>query len=202
MVDNLDDEDGDEGEYASAEEASAAVQALNDDEVMKLMVVARYHWKQRRLRDSMSPEELLGEAIVRTLDNRRRWRRGRVSLIYHLDRTMESISGHAVHDAVTEHEIIAEIGAEQIDPKTAEPRRFQSPVVERQLVARAELASIEALFADAPDALVVLRLKAEGHTESEIMNLRGMDKRRYEAARKKAEREITKYVFHSEKGKK
>jgi len=190
-------EDVPEKEYASPKEAEAAIQALTDDGMMKLMIVARYHWKRRKLRDSLSPEELLGESITRTLVGNRRWRRARISLLQHLDRSMESISGHAVGDVVAENEAIEQIRADEVNPKTSEARRFQRPIAEERLLARAELAEVEALFVDAPDAFAVLRLRAEGYTESEIMRLRGMNKRGYESARKKAEREITKYIFRS-----
>src|SRR5207244_5324477 len=109
---------------------------------------------------------------------------------------------HAVHDAVAESDFMTRLSAEEVDRKTAEARRFQQPVAETQLLVQDELTAIEAFFADAPDAWTVLQLKAAGHTESEIMSLTGMNKRRFEAARKRARRGIIKYVFDSEKGKK
>jgi len=52
---------------------------------------------------------------------------------------------------------------------------------------------------DAPRALALLRLKANGYTESEIMKCLGIDKQQYEAARKKAERVVAQYALRSER---
>jgi hypothetical protein len=204
-IQNFDDEDGGdvpEHEYATRDEAAAAIAALTDDEHRRLIMLARIHWKQRRLRDVMRPEELLHEAIVRTLtpaQRPRRWRKAVVSIIEHLDRSMESISGHALGDAVAEAEVLNVIRSEEIDARTSAPRRFQSAVAQDQLLAREELQVIEELFAGAPRALSLLRLKAEGYTESEITKRLGIDKREYEAARKKAERVVALYALRSER---
>jgi hypothetical protein len=201
------DSDGDasvpEHEYASREEADAAIAALTDDDYLKLMLVARIHWRQRQLRDAMSPDDLLHEAIVRTLaksGRRRRWRRTVVSIIEHLDRTMESISGHAVGAVVAEAEFLDQLSSEDFDARTETPRRFHRAVAEEQLLAREQLEQIERCFEGAKSAFDLLRLRAEGYSESEITERLGMDKRSYEAARKKAEREVAKYIVRSESG--
>lgn len=178
---DTDDEDRaavpDDG-YASRDEAAEAITALTDTDFVRSMLLARIHWKQRKLRDLMRPEELLDEAIVRTLSigqRPRRWRKAVVSIIEHLDRTMESISGHAVGDAVAEAAILNVVRSEEIDPRTAAPRRFHRPVAEDQLLAREQLEEIEQSFIGVPRALAFLRLKAEGYTESEIMERLGID---------------------------
>ena len=199
------DGDGDasvpEHEYASSEEAAAAIAALTDDDNLKLMLVARIHWRERQLRDAMSPEDLLQEAIVRTLvtsGRRRRWRRAVVSIVEHLDRTMESISGHAVGAAVAEAEFLDQLSTEGFDARTETPRRFHRAEAEDRLLAREQLEQIEQCFQGAKPAFDLLRLRAEGYSESEITERLGMNKRSYEAARKKAEREVAKYVVRSE----
>ena len=200
--DDEDDVDLPEHEYASRDEAAAAIATLTDDEHQRLMMLARIHWKQRKLRELMRPEDLLNEAIVRTLttgQRPRRWRKAVVTIIEHLDRSMESISGHAVGDAVVEAQVLDAIRSEEIDRRTLMPRRFYRAVAQDQLLAREELQVIEALFAGAPRALAFLRLKAEGYTESEIMKRLGIDKREYEAARKKAERIVAQYALRSER---
>lgn len=200
--DDEDDVDLPEHEYASRDEAAVAIAALTDDEHQRLMMLARIHWKQRRLRELMRPEELLNEAIVRTLttgQRPRRWRKAVVTIIEHLDRSMESISGHAVGDAVVEGEVLDAIRSEEIDRRTLMPRRFYRAVAQDQLLAREELQVIEALFTGAPRALAFLRLKGEGYTESEIVKRLSIGKREYEAARKKAERVVAQYALRSER---
>lgn len=200
--DDEDDVDVAEHEYASRDEAAAAIAALTDDDHRRLMMLARIHWKHRRLREVMRPEELLSEAIVRTLttgERPRRWRKAVVTIIQHLDRSMESISFHAVGDAFTEGEVLDAIRSAEIDRRTLAPRRFYRAIAQDQLLAREELQAIEELFAGAPRALALLRLKAEGYTEFEITKRLGIDKREYEAARKKAERVVAQYALRSER---
>lgn len=196
--DQEDDQQVPDGEYASCEEATVAIHALTPADHVKLMVLASAHWKQRNLRETMRPEELLGEAVLRTIapgKRPRRWRKAVVSMIEHLDRTMESISGHAVGSAVAEAAALEGLRSEEIDPRTSEPRRFHQAVAERGLIAREQLRELERCFEAAPQAFALLRLKAAGYEESEIMQQLGMDKRTYEAARKKAERVVASFVL-------
>lgn len=54
--------------YASIAEVRKAIHSLSDIDYVKLMIVARYFCKQRRLRpELLEPQELLHEAIKRTL---------------------------------------------------------------------------------------------------------------------------------------
>lgn len=183
-------------DYASNDESRAAIHALQDDDYCKLMIIASYFCKQRRLRPGqLEPQELLGEAIQRTLSGKRRWRKTAVTMLRHLDRAMESISGHTVGDVVAEAEALGVIVAEEFDPRAEVPRRFNRAIAEVDLLAREQLKEIEALFAGAPLALAVLRAKAEGRTESETIIHLGIDKRAFEAARKKIERELDKYAL-------
>jgi hypothetical protein len=196
------DEQGPAHEYASREEATEAILALTPTDHKKLIIIARLHWKQRNLRDVMRPEELLNEAIVRTIapaQRTRRWRKAVVSLLKHLDRTMESISGHAMGDAVVETEALDKLLADEVDSETLAPRRFHRAIAEDKLIAREQLAELDRSFVDAPRALALLRLRAEGFTESEIMTRLGMNRQAYDAARKKAEREVAKYALRSER---
>ena len=85
----------DHGEYATLAEVIEAIHALSATEYKKLTLIAGFFWKQRNLENyALQPEDLLSEAVVRTLTEERRWRKAQVSLIKHLDRTMESISSH------------------------------------------------------------------------------------------------------------
>lgn len=195
-----DEQDVPLSEYASIEEARAAIEALTDSDYERLMLVASIHRKQRRLGDQMSAEDLLGEAIVRTLrptGRGRRWRKAVVSIVKHLDRTMESVSGHAVVKAKEEAEMREALAAEDLDPRAEAQGRFHTAAATQRLLAVEELEELKRRFAGAPAAFAYLRLHAGGYSESEITARLGMDKRMYEAARKKAEREIAKYAVET-----
>jgi hypothetical protein len=181
--------------YASVEESRAAIVALSTDDHIKLMIIAGYFCKQRRLgRAQVEPSDLLGEAIARTLNGDRKWRKQTVTMLRHLDRTMESISGHVVEDGVAEAELKGAVSAEELDSQTGLARRSQRADAEKGLLAREQLKEIEALFINEPIAFSVLRSKAEGYTESEITLRLGIGKKGYESARKKIERAMAAYL--------
>lgn len=187
-------------EYASIEESRTAIAALSDDDYIKLMVIAAFFCRDRYLRrDQLEPEDLLDEAISRTLEGDRRWRRNRVSIVRHLDRCMESISGHAVAQEKAKTEMSEAIFADGFDEKTQSPRSKQRADAEMRVLAIDQLEQIRSLFNGSPIAFQVLQLKAEGHTESEITLKLGIGKKGYEAARKKIERTMAAYLARQEK---
>lgn len=186
-------------EYASTEESRAAIATLSDDDYIKLMVIAAFFCRERCLRrDQLEPEELLGEAISRTLEGERKWRKNRVGIVRHLDRCMESISGHVVAKEMAKTQMGEAIFTEEFDQKTQSPRTTQRADAETRIAAVDELERIRMLFVDSPTAFQVLQLKAEGHTESEITLKLGIGKKGYEAARKKIERTIAAYIAAQE----
>jgi len=186
-------------EYASTEESHAAISTISDDEYIKLMVIAAFFCGERRLRrDQLEPEELLGEAISRTLAGDRKWRRNRVNIVRHLDRCMESISGHAVAHEKAKTEMSEAVFAGEFDEKTQAPRATQRADAEMRVLAIDELEQIRNLFKESPTAFQVLQLKAAGHTESEIILKLGIGKKGYEAARKKIERTMAAYIAAQE----
>lgn len=184
--------------YASITEVRQAINSLSDVEYVKLMMAAQYFCNQRRLRpERLEPQELLNEAIKRTLNGERRWRSETVGIVRHLDRTMESISGHAIYDVVAESDFKRAVLNEEFDTRKNLPRSLGQPQAEIRLLALEQLQEIEALFDDEPTALGVLHARAEGKTESEIMMQLGIDKRQYEAVRKKIERKVASYIQKS-----
>lgn len=187
-------------EYASVEESRVAISTLSNDDYIKLIIIAAFFCRVRGLRrDQMEPDELLSEAIFRTLNGERRWRKDRVSILRHLDRCMESISGHAVAKEVAKANMSEAILATQFDEKKHSPRATQRADAEERVSALDELEIIHAHLAESPIALQVLQLKAEGYTESEITLKLGIGKKEYEAARKKIERMMATYLKNREK---
>lgn len=83
-------------QYATAEEVAEGLRALTDADHVKLLMVAKYFCKRRGLTTNvMEPEELLHQAVLKTLQQEKKWFKG-VSLLKHLDRAMQNISGHEV----------------------------------------------------------------------------------------------------------
>src|SRR5579871_5279143 len=81
-------------QYATGEEVEAAIKSLTDTDHTKLMLIAESFCRRRKFSSSvLEPKELLGEAVLKTLQLRKKWNK-QISMVKHLDRAMENISGH------------------------------------------------------------------------------------------------------------
>jgi hypothetical protein len=86
--------------YATLAEVEAALNALTDADYTKLMLIAASYCRQRSLTSSAAePSDLLNQAVLKTLEceEGKRWNKS-VTLLKHLDRAMENISGHLVRE--------------------------------------------------------------------------------------------------------
>ena len=171
--------------FATPQEARDAIDSLHKADHAKLLVIAR-GFARTRLRNSViSPEDLLHDAIVKTLDGRRRWNR-RVSVLKHLDRVMESDAGHVVEQQLAH-------GIGQLPDNRPEPPA-QEPSPEARLQARDEFADLVALFSEDETVLKLLRLKGDGYSASEIQRELGMGRTQYDTATKRIRRRLAKHL--------
>jgi DNA-directed RNA polymerase specialized sigma24 family protein len=178
---------GEEAQHASVEEIEEALTGLTPDDHAKLLLIARGFCKSRHLSTSvMEPEELLAEAFARTLQREKKWNK-RVSIIKHLDRAMENISGHLVRER------------KKIDafPEGLEPSLEQRGSVETVGGADETLISAEEarillaeIFGDDKEAARIFELRLDGFQASEIQANLGIDPLKYEAIAKRIRRKI------------
>ena len=174
--------DGEE-QYATSQEARTAIEQLQNTDYTKLMLIARSF--AIRLRGTVAnPEDLLHEAILKTLDGRRRWRRS-VSILKHLDRVMESDSSHMAKKRVAH-------GTSQLLEGQAEPQA-RLPGPETRLTAVDELDELLALFTEDKTALELLHLKGNGLSASVIQRELGMGKTQYDTVTKRIRRRLVKH---------
>ena len=137
-----------QGEYQTREEVEAAIAALSDVHRKNLRDAAAAHvWRFRLDRAEHNADDLLAEAITRTLEGRRRKRRP-VVLAAHLIKTMESIASDWRRRAATrarsgflvvrqsEYRRRLEQGGDFVDILRNAPS--QEPDVERAMIAREE----------------------------------------------------------------
>ena len=171
--------------FATLQEARAAIEGLQKTDHAKLMLIARGFARGRLQGTVVEPDDLLHDAIAKTLDGRRRWNR-RVSIIKHLDRVMESDAGHEAEKRVAR-------GEDHLPKGNAEPV-VQHPDPEACLQAREELGNLLALFAEDKTALELLRLKGDGLSASEIQRELGMGKTSYETVTKRVRRRLAKHL--------
>ncbi len=154
-----------EGVYETREEVEAAIAALSDARKKDLRDAAAAHiWRFRLDRAEHAAEDLLAEAITRTLEGRRRRRRP-VALMAHLIKTMESIASDWRRRAAvrvkagfrvvrqSEYRRRFEHGGDFVDILANAPS--QEPDAERTLIAKEELRAFLRHFVDDRAAILV-----------------------------------------------
>jgi DNA-directed RNA polymerase specialized sigma24 family protein len=178
---------GEAKQHASTEEVENALHALTLEEHAKLMIIAKSFCRSRHLSISvMEPKELLSEAVAKTLRMDRKWNK-RVSLVKHLDRAMESISGHLVTER------------SKIDyfPEGLEPSNEQrGPVptaegVDEALMRKEEVeALLEQVFGDDTEAAQIFERRLDGFQAAEIQSKLKFSQTKYDAVAKRIRRKI------------
>lgn len=181
-------------ENAGQEEVAAAIRNLTDADYEKLMLIARHWYRQRygALETRIKPEEILSEAIRRTLDCDRKWRKRKVSIVKHLDRVMESLSSHILEKRMTEVRGRKTLKS-QIE-RARQERPYLDSGVENELIARQQLEMIGTLFADDEIALQVLRGRAQEKTAAEMRAELGLSETEYASVTKRI---LRKFVRHT-----
>jgi DNA-directed RNA polymerase specialized sigma24 family protein len=181
----------DEGKYFSPGEAAEAIARLDDKGKATLRKIARSYWEERMSGPNAAaePDDLLQEAMVRTLQGTRRWRRS-VTIIKHLIRTMESISWEAYRARSARTHAWSEDTVDEIDPGDRPDDSSQSTVVD-VVLAREELAQIESRFENDREALEVLRCRSIELPPSETCERLGIDRYCYNTVNKRIWRKLT-----------
>ena len=174
-------------QYATTEEAYVAIQRLQESDFHKLMIIARSFTRKRRLNGAIAePYDLLQEAFVKTLSGQRHWSRD-VGIIRHLDRVMESDSGHVVEQRVREARGDLELRKHPDVHRETTPR---APSPEALLQACEALDSVLAHFAEDTKGLEFLRLKGDGFSASEIQRELGISTTEYDTIAKRIRRRL------------
>lgn len=142
-----------------------ALDAMSDADLARLEKIARNYAAKTRGR--MSPNDLLNEAVLRTLDEererKRNWNRD-VSVVQHLAGAMKSIASHAKSPP-------------EWEPPAPDPDEAESRDAVEELVQHFE-------EKDDDDALLVLEEMAEGKIPAEVRASLGLEPKRYEAIMK------------------
>ncbi len=187
----------DEREEGSGEELLAKLRAITNADRKRLLVAARRWWGHFRLQSRfVEPDDLLQEAVVRVLEERRQPPDG-VSLATFLSKTMKSIASHTVGQNKRSDERHLEATAldrppplgDTVSPGGAPP----AATSESQVAARDSLNKLNEFLADDPELLGVLELKAQGFKPAEIKAELGFDNKRWETVRKRAIRKLAEF---------
>jgi len=184
-----------QGKVATPTEVDAAVRALTPADFHRLKSFA--YFRGRRLgpaRFGLDPEDLIQQALVKTLDGRRSWNKAGVDFVGHLMGAISSdVSHHGeqveANPAIrTEADLLRNTEDEKSSPLDLLPH--QATNAERAEMAKEEVERIRNLFRD--DTLVTLLIDgfAEGLKGSQIQEALGISRAEYEAAMKRLRRGV------------
>lgn len=178
---------------ATPDEVWAAVETLTKPQLAKLALYARARIAAlRRRAQGRDQDDLLQEALIATLGGKRNWYKGRVDLVGHLIGAMRSIASawaEKFDDDTPYLESELTITNEHGEPVTPVSNVSDpAPPVERDLDAQYELATIQSLFKNDSNVILVMEGLREGMTGPEIQAHLGMSEKDYNAALKRMRR--------------
>jgi RNA polymerase sigma-70 factor (ECF subfamily) len=180
----------DEDAY-SIEELSELVAGLGDADMLKLKGAAR----GLVLKCWSDPDDLLNEAIIRSLDGRRSCPR-KMKLVAFLFGVMRSVADEWLKDRKSECGEVdetrwgrsAEVDVEAL-PDQREGQEAEIIASERRAFAASVLKEVMEMFETDEEAWFIVEADLEGRmTPEEICSALGIDRRRYDTARKRIRR--------------
>ena len=173
-------------------EIDRAIKTLTSSELLRLQRFAKFRIRGLgRAASGRDCEDLLGEALHRTLMGTRDTQKGRhwnrkVPFVQHLAGTMSSIASLWKRQFKEKNTfLISELSVH--DPEGKEYSLFDDvPSVcvaaDERLIKRSEQDRVFTLLQDSPDASQVFRGLADGLSKSETISRYGLDEKRYTAA--------------------
>lgn len=177
-------------DHASLEDVERAIVELTDVEAIRLENVARFRaLGLRGLGLGVNAEDLLQEAITRTIEGRRRWKR-EISFVKHLIETMRSISSHE-RERFRKAKVKSPVRELEGDESgLSSPLSWRAPDSEVIAAACQQKTAIFERFAEDPTAEQVLDgLQAE-MTGPEIQEVLEISQREYETVMTRIRRSI------------
>ncbi len=173
--------DSQTAQAATLEEVDAALQALTEADYDRLWSFAQARiLRIGRAADGRDHEDLLGEALRRTLDGRRRWYQ-RVSIVDHLFGAMRSVSSHWAESFATEQRKGRDQLVATLDARTdLLHEKSEAPNPERAAVASDLLQTVRQLFEDDPLAATIVAGWEDGLDGPTICEVLEVDARTYQ----------------------
>lgn len=172
-------------DFRSLADAERAIADLTAEEVIKLRLYARYRLIFRS--HELTEDELISEAVVRTLDGIRRWNK-KLGVLEHLIGAMRSIAGDQRRSKQAKSEIIVE-DVECARPD--EPEEISSDAGVSLESEQTVSAIFEAFEGDYHSSLVIQGI-INGEKRREALARTDMSEKEYGAARKRIVRKLIK----------
>jgi hypothetical protein len=180
-------------QYATRVEVEEGLNSLTEADYAKLMMIAKLFCRERRLAFSVcEPKELLNQAVLKTLecDEGKRWKKN-ISMVKHLDRAMENISGHLVRERM---KIVA--FPDGLKPGKDESKAYNPS--EGGTEAAKVAALLKAVFGDDDNAKEVFVLRNEGFRPNEVQARLGISAQEYETVNRRILRKISLFATKAE----
>lgn len=176
-----------QSQIATPEQVVRAFAALSLSEQQRLRQIARL----RALGiPAMTWEDLLHEALVRTLAGKRQWPL-EVNLVAFLAQTMRSIANEERERTAAEPIDYAPGPGIDDEHSGHADSMIEVRTPESELMARSTLQKIEHIFATDAEAIHILHGLAEGLTPAETQMRSGMTRIQYASAQKRIQRALT-----------
>ena len=176
-------------QYATRVEVEEGLKSLTPTDHAKLMMIARVFCRRRRLSSSvMEPEELLSEAVLKSLqceEEGKRWNKS-ISLVRHLDRAMENISGHLVKKQA--RVVSFADGLHPDDDQVSEEAAEDILTESEGLASR-----LKSIFGDDLQASLVFQKRMQELRPNEIQLALSLSPKDYETINRRILRKITLY---------
>ena len=183
------------GTYATETQVQAAIANLTEADHAKLYLIARSFCKSRKFSQGvMEPGELISEAIYRTLTLAKKWNTS-VTIIKHLDRAMENISGHLAKER---SRIVPFPGQGAEEPEGDEDTSDKNSAIAVNESEEREKCEtlLKSIFEEDKEAETLFVMKTEGFSPSEIQTHMRVSTQRYEALTRRVHRKITAFLKH------
>ena len=175
-------------EYATDQEVEEAIGVLTEADRVRLRRVATF--RARPLQGSLlGADDLLQEAMVRTVAGARRWRKKKVTLVKHLIETMRSIASHAREDADAGVTVSATC-EDAMGKLDGHDLRSAQPDGAKALAMQQQFDLIQKAFEDDDDVGLVIRGLGDGQRGPEIQRDLGITETQYETIMTKLRRGI------------
>jgi hypothetical protein len=142
------------------DELNNAITELSAADLVRLRLVAKIYDRRRY-------EDLLQEAICKTLSGERNWRDG-ITLRWHLYQAMRSIASDWAKKVDENLVLESQLGGDDNDESVLSGFAASTPDPERRAVARLELKRIIKTCESDSTVLALLKSRFQGKTESEI----------------------------------
>jgi DNA-directed RNA polymerase specialized sigma24 family protein len=180
----------DERHYATAAEVEGALLTLTETDYVKLRMIAKLFCRSRKFSTSViEPDDLLSEAVLKTLAMEKKWNK-EVSIVRHLDRAMENISGHLARARQKVVPLPDGLTRSHTDNATEPSLR---PSTSNEIGTDDPQSLVSSVFGDDKSAALVLVRQAQGFQKRDIVQELGINDVQYDTIMRRIRRKIFKF---------